>query len=111
MIFQYKFMEYAPDVLEEGVLYISITYKGCVHKCACGCGNKVSTPLTPKDWQLTYDGRSVSLWPSIGNWNLPCKSHYFIQKNKVNFVNKKRPRYERKKQEKKENRLFFWRKT
>ena len=27
--------------------------------------------------------RLFSLNPSIGNWNFPCKSHYFITKNKI----------------------------
>ncbi len=30
-----------------------------------------------------FDGKTVTLYPSIGNWNLPCRSHYFITKNKV----------------------------
>ncbi|WP_439897479.1 DUF6527 family protein [Cupriavidus taiwanensis] len=41
------------------------------------------TPLTPSDWSLTFNGESVSLWPSIGSWNLPCQSHYVIKANKV----------------------------
>jgi hypothetical protein len=28
---------------------------------------------------MTFDGESVALWPSIGNWNLPCRSHYIIR--------------------------------
>ncbi|WP_417924835.1 DUF6527 family protein [Collimonas pratensis] len=27
------------------------------------------------DWSLTYDGKTVSLDPSIGNWSLPCRAH------------------------------------
>lgn len=80
---QFKFVEFIPSELEEGVLYISIEYKTAVHKCVCGCGNKVVTPLTPTDWEITYDGKTISLSPSIGNWNFKCKSHYFITKNKI----------------------------
>jgi hypothetical protein len=43
----------------------------------------VVTPLTPTDWTLTFNGEAVSLWPSIGSWNLPCQSHYVIKGNKV----------------------------
>jgi len=82
-IIRFKFVEFIPSELEEGVLYISIEYKTAVHKCICGCGNKVITPLTPTDWEITYDGKTVSLNPSIGNWNFKCKSHYFITKNKI----------------------------
>ncbi|WP_367184553.1 DUF6527 family protein [Ferrimicrobium sp.] len=53
------------------------------HKCCCGCGNKVVTPLTPTDWKLIYDGQSVSLDPSVGNWSLPCRSHYWITNGRV----------------------------
>lgn len=80
---QHKFVEFMPDVLEDGILYISIEYCTTIHKCICGCGNEVVTPLSPTDWQLTFDGKSVSLSPSIGNWNFDCKSHYFIKNNAI----------------------------
>jgi hypothetical protein len=80
---QHKFIEFIPDVIEEGILYISIEYCTAIHKCVCGCGNEVVTPLSPTDWKLTFDGKSVSLDPSIGNWNFKCKSHYWIIKNTV----------------------------
>ena len=40
------------------------------------------TPFSPADWQLTFDG-TVSMSPSIGNWQYPCQSHYFIRSNHV----------------------------
>ncbi|MDN3675106.1 DUF6527 family protein [Flavobacterium branchiarum] len=86
MIIQHKFIEFVPDVLEDGVLYISVEYCSAIHKCVCGCGNQVVTPLSPTDWQLTFDGKNVSLSPSIGNWNFDCKSHYWIRKNKIVFA-------------------------
>jgi hypothetical protein len=43
----------------------------------------VVTPLSPTDWALTYDGETVSLDPSVGNWGFPCKSHYWIERSKV----------------------------
>lgn len=82
----YKFVEFIPDLIEEGVLYISIEYCTVVHKCVCGCGNEVVTPLSPTDWELTFNGKTVSLDPSIGNWNFPCKSHYFITRNKIRYA-------------------------
>lgn len=80
---QHKFIEFIPDVIEEGTLYISIEFCTSIHKCVCGCGNEVVTPLSPTDWKLTFDGKSVSLDPSIGNWNFKCKSHYWIIRNQV----------------------------
>jgi hypothetical protein len=37
-----------------------------------------SHPISPADWQLAYDGDTVSLTPSIGNWGFPRRSHYWI---------------------------------
>lgn len=79
----FKFVELIPDHLEDGVVYISIKYCTAIHKCCCGCQEEVVTPLSPVDWQLTFDGKTISLYPSIGNWGLKCKSHYWIRKNKV----------------------------
>ncbi len=78
-----QFVETVPEKLEKGRLYISIHFRTASHLCACGCGTKVVTPIKPAKWALTYDGETVSLWPSIGRWQLPCKSHYIIRQNKV----------------------------
>ncbi|SIQ34477.1 DUF6527 family protein [Solilutibacter tolerans] len=78
-----RFVKAVPCDLEPGVLYVSMQYGTVVHSCCCGCGFEVVTPLTPTDWRLTFDGESVSLWPSVGSWNLPCQSHYVIENNRV----------------------------
>ncbi|MCX6350237.1 MAG: DUF6527 family protein [Bacteroidetes bacterium] len=80
---QHRFVEFIPDKLEDDILYISLDYCTATHKCMCGCGNEVVTPLSPTDWELTFNGETVSLYPSIGNWNFKCKSHYWITKNRV----------------------------
>ena len=80
---QHKFVEFIPDVIGEGILYVSIDYCIAIHKCICGCGNEVVTPLSPTDWEITFDGKTISLSPSIGNWNFECKSHYWITKSKI----------------------------
>ena len=84
----HKFVEYIPDVLEDATLYISIPFATVAHKCCCGCGSEVITPLSPTDWKLIYDGISISLTPSIGNWNFPCRSHYWIINNRVEWARK-----------------------
>jgi len=79
------FVEYIPKVLKDGTIYISMTYATAAHSCCCGCGNEIVTPLSPTDWELTFDGQSISLNPSIGNWSLPCQSHYWIERNRVKW--------------------------
>lgn len=81
-----EFVDLIPDRLEDGVLYISIGYGTAAHACCCGCGREVTTPLTRADWRLIFDGESVSLQPSIGNWSFPCQSHYFITMNRIRWV-------------------------
>jgi Family of unknown function (DUF6527) len=88
---KHDFVQFIPDTPAFGVLYVSIEFTTALHLCMCGCGREVVTPLTPTDWTLTFDGASVSLRPSIGNWSYPCESHYFITKNKVRWATKMTP--------------------
>jgi Family of unknown function (DUF6527) len=81
-----EFVEFIPDKLEDGIVYVSIPYATVAHKCCCGCGTEVVTPLSPTDWKLIFDGETVSLDPSIGNWSFACKSHYWIRRNKVKWA-------------------------
>jgi hypothetical protein len=80
---RHSFVEFIPERLDEGVLYISQRYKTAVHKCCCGCGQEVVTPLSVTDWSLRVAGGAVTLQPSIGNWSLPCRSHYWIRNSQV----------------------------
>ncbi|MEU8512628.1 DUF6527 family protein [Kitasatospora sp. NPDC048722] len=86
-----EFAESFPATMEQGVLYISITYSTCGHLCCCGCGQEVITPLSPAQWSFTYDGENVSLTPSVGNWALPCRSHYWIRKGAVQWSRRYSP--------------------
>lgn len=83
MTLQFKFVDTIPDEITFGWIFICIKYKTAVHQCVCGCGNEVVTPLSPTDWSVTFNGASVSLSPSIGNWNFACRSHYWIVKNEI----------------------------
>ncbi len=85
---KFKFVETIPDFLEENVVYITTHYNTAVHKCMCGCGNEVVTPITPHDWELIYNGESITLYPSIGNWNFDCKSHYWIRSSEIVWAEK-----------------------
>ena len=76
------------DAMAPGLLYVSMKYAMVSHKCACGCGLEVVTPLSRTEWNLLFDGESVSISPSIGNWSFPCKSHYWIRQNVVQWAPK-----------------------
>ncbi|WP_412467461.1 DUF6527 family protein [Pedobacter sp. KLB.chiD] len=80
---QHMFVEFIPEEVEEGILYITMEYRTAVHKCICGCGNEVITPFSPTDWHLRFYGDSVSIFPSIGSWSFLCRSHYWITKNRI----------------------------
>lgn len=82
----HQFVTSAPETPEEGILYVSLPYRTAIHRCCCGCGHEVVTPFSPTDWKLTFDGVSVSLYPSIGNWSLPCRSHYWVERGKIKWA-------------------------
>ena len=72
-----------PQALDPGILYVSEEYEIAMHLCPCGCGSKVSTPLGPTDWRFSDDRRGPSLYPSVGNWQKPCQSHYWIRNGEI----------------------------
>lgn len=82
----HEFVATVPAAREEGKVYVSMKYATAVHNCFCGCGTKVVTPISPTGWTLTFDGETVSLDPSIGNWGFACQSHYWIKRDRVNWA-------------------------
>jgi hypothetical protein len=80
---RHQFVTNIPRALDPGVIYVSIEYATAAHACCCGCGEEVITPLSPTDWRMTFDGETISLWPSIGNWNFVCRSHYVIERSRI----------------------------
>lgn len=79
-------VKYVPREISPGILYVSAEYKVAAHLCACGCGNKVVTPLGPAEWSFSERGGLPTLRPSIGNWQLPCRSHYLITDGAIQWA-------------------------
>ena len=79
------YVEFMPETLDDGVLYISDKYGLAVHRCCCGCGNTVVTPLGEGGWALTTIDGTVTLHPSIAN-RFPCQAHYWIQDSIIVWV-------------------------
>ena len=85
-LLKHEFVEFIPDQLKDDTIYVSIPYATVAHKCCCGCGTEVVTPFSPTDWTLIFDGESISLDPSIGNWSFDCRSHYWISQDRVHWA-------------------------
>lgn len=77
------FVAEIPEILEDGILYVCRECCVALHNCACGCGEEVSTPLVPTEYRLTMHGDDASVWPSIGNHDFACGSHYVIEHGRI----------------------------
>jgi hypothetical protein len=84
-------VHYMPKQLEAGILYVSEEFEVAGHLCACGCGSKVITPLGPTEWSFEDRRGKPTLRPSIGSWQLPCKSHYWITGGDVRWADQWTP--------------------
>ena len=82
----HRFVDLIPEDLEDGVVYVCVQYETVSHLCLCGCRNEVVSPLHPQQWSLSFDGSTISLTPSIGNWSFPCQSHYWIHRSQVRWA-------------------------
>ena len=76
-------VETMPQVFEEGILYFSKSFSTAIHLCACGCKSITVTPINERKWQFSISDGKPTLSPSIGNFNIPCKSHYYIKDGKT----------------------------
>lgn len=76
-------VEYMPKELQPGILYVSDKFGTAAHLCACGCGQKIRTPLGPTEWSVKEVAGRPSVWPSVGNWQKACQSHYIIRDGKI----------------------------
>lgn len=78
---QTEFVKYIPEAMDDGVIYVSIPFRTVMHRCCCGCGSPVAIPVGGDGWELTIEGESVTLHPSL--LNRLCQAHYWIRGNKV----------------------------
>lgn len=91
MRFTLQRIHYMPKELNPGVLYVSEEFGAAAHLCACGCGSKIRTPLGPTEWTVEEAPGGPTLTPSIGNWQLPCQSHYWIYEGEIRWAEKWTP--------------------
>ena len=81
-----EFVDDIPRELDHDKLYICCRYRAVTHLCACGCGIEINTPMHPTGWTIIYNGDSVSLFPSVGNWSENCQSHYWVTNNQIHWT-------------------------
>ena len=89
VLVKYKKVEYIPkdNDMDENTIYISDQYGISVHKCICGCKTITAMPLGENEWSYQIDtNNNISMQPSVGNYQFPCKSHYIFYKGGANFV-------------------------
>lgn len=84
-----EFILTMPEEIKEGILYISMEYGASEHRCPCGCGESTYLPFNtetvdnPHEWKLTNNNNLITLEPSVGSFQIACKSHYYIRENKI----------------------------
>jgi hypothetical protein len=91
MTIELHHVHYMPKELKPGVLYVSDEFGIAVHLCACGCGSKIRTPLGPTEWAVEETKSGPSLYPSVGNWQQACQSHYLIRRGEIIWAGKWTP--------------------
>ena len=88
MRFALRRTKHMPKELEPGILYVSEEFEFAAHLCACGCGSRIRTPLGPTEWEFNDTPGGPSLFPSVGNWQQKCRSHYWITKGEIRWAPK-----------------------
>jgi hypothetical protein len=83
---EHRFVDEVPETPEAGVWYISLRFNTSLHLCACGCDNETWIPIRPDKHHLTFDGETVTLHGSVGNWRFPCRSHYWIRNDRIDWI-------------------------
>lgn len=75
----------------KGDLYIvgGAKPKWAVLACPCKCGDRIDVNLMERrhpSWRLVSDGKLVTLHPSLWMPKDKCGSHFWIRRNKVEWV-------------------------
>ena len=83
LIIDFKMVDQIPADPQAGILYVCEAYEIACHRCICGCQNLVYTPLGPAEWEFIVENDRPTLLPSIGSWNLACRSHYWIRGGRI----------------------------
>ena len=84
-----RFVQTIPRTMEYGVLYVSEEHGIVMCLCPDGCGhycNMPIKPIWPTGWTYEREGNKVTLSPSVLETTCPNRAHFFIRKNKIEWV-------------------------
>lgn len=84
MKYRYRLVERIPNILQEGIVYHTEEFELAGLLCACGCGHRI-TLLVPDSHRVSDERGYATIWPSIGVFDAPCKSHYFINAGEIQW--------------------------
>lgn len=84
MRFKYEAVSKTPKELDPFTVYVNKEFEVASFLCACGCGHKV-TLLVPDGHSVENNGGFATVYPSVGVWDAPCKSHYYITGGRVDW--------------------------
>ena len=85
MRFSYLAVERIPKQLSPNIVYHSEEFELGALLCACGCGHRVML-LVPDSHQVTSEGGMATVRPSIAVCDAPCKSHYYVNAGRVEWL-------------------------
>lgn len=79
-----------PDELKKNIYVVGKEKsKWVIFNCPCKCGNKIQANLMMSQlpaWKLTTSEKTATLYPSISVHRFPCRSHFWLHKNKILWV-------------------------
>jgi len=85
MNYVYRAVERIPANLENRVVYHSEEFELAGFVCPCGCGHRI-TLLVPDSHQVWSQNGLATISPSVGVFDAPCKSHFFIRAGAVDWL-------------------------
>jgi hypothetical protein len=85
MKYRYQKVDRTPATLVDGVVYHNEDFELAALSCACGCGHRI-TLLVPDSHQVFDHGGFATVRPSIGVFDAPCLSHFFVTAGDVEWL-------------------------
>lgn len=86
MRYVYRAVDRIPANLDPGIVYHSEEFELAAFLCPCDCGHRVML-LVPDSHSVWNQSGFATISPSVGVFDAPCKSHFFIRSGEVDWLN------------------------